>query len=105
MIVITEIHLFAQSDGANLLCGNLLRKLETQSIEVLRVDLLITELRNLLFKKYGCTVNARSDASDSFLSVINGIRSEEHTSELQSRQYLVCRLLLEKKKKLLTSSQ
>src|SRR3712207_9398080 len=28
-----------------------------------------------------------------------GRRSEEHTSELQSRQYLVCRLLLEKKKK------
>src|SRR3712207_8970697 len=29
-------------------------------------------------------------------------RSEEHTSELQSRQYLVCRLLLEKKKKPIT---
>src|SRR3712207_7866962 len=29
-----------------------------------------------------------------------GSRSEEHTSELQSRQYLVCRLLLEKKKTL-----
>src|SRR3712207_8353190 len=29
----------------------------------------------------------------------DGARSEEHTSELQSRQYLVCRLLLEKKKK------
>src|SRR3712207_8347137 len=29
------------------------------------------------------------------------IRSEEHTSELQSRQYLVCRLLLEKKKTIL----
>src|SRR3712207_7299877 len=29
-----------------------------------------------------------------------GDRSEEHTSELQSRQYLVCRLLLEKKKKI-----
>src|SRR3712207_8808127 len=28
------------------------------------------------------------------------IRSEEHTSELQSRQYLVCRLLLEKKKEM-----
>src|SRR5947209_15467206 len=28
------------------------------------------------------------------------MRSEEHTSELQSRQYLVCRLLLEKKKKI-----
>src|SRR3712207_9025112 len=31
------------------------------------------------------------------------VRSEEHTSELQSRQYLVCRLLLEKKKKKKTS--
>src|SRR3712207_8658898 len=31
------------------------------------------------------------------------IRSEEHTSELQSRQYLVCRLLLEKKKIIQTS--
>src|SRR3712207_7422348 len=31
-------------------------------------------------------------------------RSEEHTSELQSRQYLVCRLLLEKKKIQVTSS-
>ena len=34
------------------------------------------------------------------LRIINGIamRSEEHTSELQSQAYLVCRLLLEKKK-------
>src|SRR3712207_8243595 len=31
------------------------------------------------------------------------LRSEEHTSELQSRQYLVCRLLLEKKKILQTT--
>src|SRR3712207_7104539 len=30
--------------------------------------------------------------------VVLHVRSEEHTSELQSRQYLVCRLLLEKKK-------
>src|SRR3712207_7712495 len=33
-----------------------------------------------------------------FYAASGGIRSEEHTSELQSRQYLVCRLLLEKKK-------
>src|SRR5947209_10943820 len=32
---------------------------------------------------------------------IAGCRSEEHTSELQSRQYLVCRLLLEKKKEIM----
>src|SRR3712207_7181336 len=33
------------------------------------------------------------------------VRSEEHTSELQSRQYLVCRLLLEKKKLTKTPEQ
>src|SRR5258707_12366259 len=40
------------------------------------------------------------------LVIVNGPiakRSEEHTSELQSRQYLVCRLLLEKKKNLILS--
>src|SRR3712207_8330108 len=35
------------------------------------------------------------------LGVVVDLRSEEHTSELQSRQYLVCRLLLEKKKHIL----
>src|SRR3712207_8483330 len=34
-----------------------------------------------------------------------GGRSEEHTSELQSRQYLVCRLLLEKKKKMSSTNK
>src|SRR3712207_6913076 len=43
-------------------------------------------------------------AFDLFYQQLTGLldlktRSEEHTSELQSRQYLVCRLLLEKKKK------
>src|SRR3712207_7445332 len=38
--------------------------------------------------------DAQADAAE-----LLGGRSEEHTSELQSRQYLVCRLLLEKKKK------
>src|SRR3712207_7949160 len=37
--------------------------------------------------------------SDRRVALGPGSRSEEHTSELQSRQYLVCRLLLEKKKK------
>src|SRR3712207_7785664 len=39
---------------------------------------------------------------DAALVLRVGARSEEHTSELQSRQYLVCRLLLEKKKKIQT---
>src|SRR3712207_8569771 len=38
-------------------------------------------------------------AKDVFAPLVREGRSEEHTSELQSRQYLVCRLLLEKKKK------
>src|SRR3712207_9003184 len=42
-------------------------------------------LRRILIRWAGTTPGGRS-------------RSEEHTSELQSRQYLVCRLLLEKKK-------
>src|SRR3712207_8290971 len=36
--------------------------------------------------------------------LLDGPRSEEHTSELQSRQYIVCRLLLEKKKNKYTCS-
>src|SRR3712207_7323186 len=39
---------------------------------------------------------------DTFVQ-LQKLRSEEHTSELQSRQYLVCRLLLEKKKPLYTA--
>src|SRR5258707_10283533 len=45
--------------------------------------------------------SGRSGARARFEASANlppGHRSEEHTSELQSRQYLVCRLLLEKKK-------
>src|SRR3712207_8486034 len=46
----------------------------------------------------------QADAGSSRYCCLSGAcrRSEEHTSELQSRQYLVCRLLLEKKKKRLT---
>src|SRR5947209_16650193 len=40
-----------------------------------------------------------ADAGINIVAIHFSERSEEHTSELQSRQYLVCRLLLEKKKK------
>src|SRR3712207_7630506 len=39
------------------------------------------------------------------LTRLQFLRSEEHTSELQSRQYLVCRLLLEKKKNILITKK
>src|SRR5947209_18773238 len=43
--------------------------------------------------------NIDFDGNSYLWSKHTNFRSEEHTSELQSRQYLVCRLLLEKKKK------
>src|SRR3712207_9571276 len=46
--------------------------------------------RDLLPREHQGTVHLRGAPT--------GCRSEEHTSELQSRQYLVCRLLLEKKR-------
>src|SRR3712207_7430153 len=44
-------------------------------------------------------LNDPADQEGRFRAQVEAKRSEEHTSELQSRQYLVCRLLLEKKNK------
>src|SRR3712207_8603933 len=55
------------------------------------------------------SLDAATDRSGQRLRVGVGVReidrSEEHTSELQSRQYLVCRLLLEKKKYISSKSE
>src|SRR3712207_7124972 len=59
--------------------GNVKRTIS--NLEIVRID----EARQLILVK----------------GSVPGARSEEHTSELQSRQYLVCRLLLEKKKTLI----
>src|SRR3712207_7871544 len=58
-------------------------------------------------RRRSCTAKTSSTSTSTWLSgatsdhdpaELQVTRSEEHTSELQSRQYLVCRLLLEKKK-------
>src|SRR3712207_7015046 len=54
------------------------------------------------FAGHGCTVMLKTPLRETpeLFETLPGyelLRSEEHTSELQSRQYLVCRLLLEKK--------
>src|SRR3712207_8587800 len=63
--------------------------------------------RGLAVRRPGSPVRARAPGRGPARAVRRGCdadpaherpRSEEHTSELQSRQYLVCRLLLEKKK-------
>src|SRR3712207_7734112 len=50
--------------------------------------------------RYDCFGGSFAFSQGIILRSRRPVRSEEHTSELQSRQYLVCRLLLEKKKKI-----
>src|SRR5947209_19926425 len=57
-----------------------------------------TLFRSGLSLNFALSLNRAQDWS-TILNEYDMGRSEEHTSELQSRQYLVCRLLLEKKKK------
>src|SRR3712207_8069634 len=66
----------------------------------------VTPMRLIRFSRVTClTVPYQTSHGEVVLHSLHLItqltlrRSEEHTSELQSRQYLVCRLLLEKKKK------
>src|SRR3712207_8894632 len=54
------------------------------------------------FTPNGGRVDVSLERADSHVEI--SVRSEEHTSELQSRQYLVCRLLLEKKTTIKPSS-
>src|SRR3712207_6868203 len=65
----------------------------------------LDQSHNLLFAHLHAAPNTRirtivqAACFDKVGTTNDQARSEEHTSELQSRQYLVCRLLLEKKKK------
>src|SRR3712207_7403984 len=64
-----------------------------------RVDEVLREMgcvRAVLAQDVEVSVEGRRDDVERLVLALD--RSEEHTSELQSRQYLVCRLLLEKKK-------
>src|SRR3712207_7200765 len=63
-------------------------------------DATVEQLRALLIRREVAAGSDHGVLADIDLLVQNrALRSEEHTSELQSRQYLVCRLLLEKKNK------
>src|SRR5687767_15528899 len=72
----------------------------TLALELLQDNTLISCLRPLLVKAFLLAFfEPFILAKVKHLSVLWVVRSEEHTSELQSLAYLVCRLLLEKKKK------
>src|SRR3712207_8497976 len=68
-----------------------------------REEVTTEEIRDLVTQQQEFTPEQRTIISGAF--EIADRRSEEHTSELQSRQYLVCRLLLEKKKNKITTIQ
>src|SRR2546422_1156933 len=76
----------------------LFRSSPSPSVEEIEMDLLLEGI----YRQYG--FDFRNYALSSLRRRIMNFarRSEEHTSELQSRLHLVCRLLLEKKKKQLT---
>src|SRR3712207_7207403 len=65
--------------------------------EPLALDTVVGEPRFEVALQIGDGKRVRDGLAGADLAA-QGVRSEEHTSELQSRQYLVCRLLLEKKK-------
>src|SRR2546429_558517 len=85
--------------------GLLVREVEAQCVEVkllgalqvFKIKLYSHKLCGKIAHKFSRPVSDRSPARQSGVSRF-GKRSEEHTSELQSRLHLVCRLLLEKKK-------
>src|SRR3712207_7758837 len=94
----TEIYTLSLHDALPI-CSCITRKRLTWiSGRLKRCELLLEKARDSRLTvfghaRYGVEVCAR------FQGRVEGhaVRSEEHTSELQSRQYLVCRLLLEKK--------
>src|SRR2546427_7065224 len=58
-----------------------------------------TLFRSLRHFRQFLSITQHNELLDAALEIGFGVRSEEHTSELQSQSNLVCRLLLEKKKK------
>src|SRR3712207_7544079 len=87
--------LFRSSDGGDLTD----RRLDT-SADVERLAAVgLPEVERCVDERLGHVGDVDEVARDRRVDELG--RSEEHTSELQSRQYLVCRLLLEKKKPLI----
>src|SRR3712207_8471699 len=71
-----------------------------QQVTDLRVERELARRQLVHLEQQGQDLCAGRRRDDSLLDqhdAVGQVRSEEHTSELQSRQYLVCRLLLEKK--------
>src|SRR6266700_857739 len=71
--------------------------------EETRTTCLPEELTDAMSAAHRLTASGSTPRPSLVTRLVPTLRSEEHTSELQSRENLVCRLLLEKKKKQLTN--
>src|SRR5439155_2053309 len=72
---------------------------ETPDVRVEAPELLLHNQQGFGILDGGCDLRSVPDDAGVGQEALDLLRSEEHTSELQSRGHLVCRLLLEKKKK------
>src|SRR3712207_7251023 len=89
----TEIYTLSLHDALPICSFDVTRGIPFHRFAAVRIrGALLDELRGQDWASRSVRARARRSAAARQ-------RSEEHTSELQSRQYLVCRLLLEKKKK------
>ena len=76
------------------------KELSTARVVVERAFGILKNRWRILIKRLDSSLQFAIKTTIACIVLHNICRSEEHTSELQSRQYLVCRLLLEKKKKI-----
>src|SRR3712207_7729171 len=81
--------------GALPICNQALLHRQLSLLDTMERRVEEPEILEDLFRLDHLTTRMRRHAES--LVILSDSRSEEHTSELQSRQYLVCRLLLEKK--------
>src|SRR3712207_8296908 len=93
----TEIYTLSLHDALPISIEDL-HRWKKESLNLKIGQLILTSLK--CRKKKGMKKNELSKKPLGYCQAYQHTRSEEHTSELQSRQYLVCRLLLEKKNKL-----
>src|SRR5690625_4470766 len=72
------------------------RKLEGDTYELIAGERRWRAVQTLEWETVSAIIREMTDAETASVALIENLRSEEHTSELQSRGHLVCRLLLEK---------